>query len=117
VDEAREHEPALGARCAQRLRRLERVVELRETDVRIRVVDQLRQRVEGGPDAHPPAPQRQVLRALPAHEVDGLAGVVQPVELPHAGRGGGVVAEGGLGFRGAGRLHGRRVYPRLELDR
>jgi hypothetical protein len=105
VHEAGEHEPARSARGAQRFGRLERVVELRELEIGVGLVDQLRERGEGAEHAHPAPPQREVGLEPPAHEVDGLPRVVRAIELAHARAGVRVVAVGRVGLRRLDGLH------------
>ena len=93
VDQAGDDEPARPVGGADRLGRLQRVLDLGEVDVGIAVVDQRVQELERLEHRHRPAVQRQVVALLLQDEVQRLVGVVLEVELRHALVGVLVVAE------------------------
>ena len=98
-------EPARVAVGADRLRRLEGVLDLTEVDVGVAVVDQRLDELERLPDRHAPPVERQVPALLGAHEVERLVQVVEPVELvDRRARALAVVAKA-VGVRGC--AHGR----------
>ena len=72
---------------ANRLGRLEQVLDLGEVRVRVAVVHERVEELHRPPDAHPPLVQREVVALLGADEVARLAGVVLAVELADAGAG------------------------------
>ena len=79
MDEAGDDEPARAVGGADRLGRLQRVLDLREVDVRVAVVDQRVQELERLEHGHPSAVQRQIVPLLPEDEVQRLVRVVLEV--------------------------------------
>ena len=84
VDQAGDDEPARPVGGADRLGRLQRMLDLREVDVGIAVVDQRVQVLQRLPHRHRPAVQRQVVALLLQDEVERLVRVVLEVELRDA---------------------------------
>ena len=98
LDEPGEDVPLGLARRADRLGRLQEVLDLGKVEVGIAVIDELIQILHRLPDTHPHPGETEVLLALGTDEVDRLVAVVELVEAAHRGaRLGGVVAEGGGG--------------------
>ena len=119
MDEAGDDEPARLVGGADRLGRLHRVLDLREVDVRIAVVDERVEEVEGFPDGQRLAVERQVLALLLEHEGERLVRVVERVELLDPRPGMRVVPEliDGLGQKratGLACLHG--ILPDGRFD-
>ncbi len=120
VDQPREDEPVRMAVPADRLGRLQQVLELGQLGVGVGVVHQLVQVLDGLPDPHPAAPQAQEIPLLLDDEGQGLVAVVLPVELAHrrADIIALVVPEPGGGLAGAslvaGVAGGDEVLPLLE---
>ena len=81
VDEAGHDEPARLAGRADRFRRLQRVLDLGEVDIRVAVVHEHVQVVQRLPDGHRPATPGQVLALLSEHEVQRLIRVIERIEL------------------------------------
>src|SRR3954467_2653173 len=73
---------------ANRLRRLQQVLQLIELDIRIRIVDERVQKVERLKNAHLPMIEPQELGSLPRNEVERLLAMILPIEFAHrvAGR-------------------------------
>jgi len=84
VDQAGEHEPAGMPVAADRLGRLQKVLDLGQLGVGVAVVDQRVEKLHRLPDAHDAPCLRQELGLLGAHELDGLEPVIEPIELAHA---------------------------------
>ena len=85
VDEPGQDEPARPSVRPERLRGLQGVVDLREVEIGIAVVDDLAEMAERVPHTHATASQGQVLAPLRLDERDGLIRVVQGVEVADAG--------------------------------
>ena len=81
VDQAGDDEPAGLVGATNRLGGLQRVLDLREVDVRIAVVDERVEELERFPHRHPLAAERQIVPLLPAHEIERLVRVIQAVEF------------------------------------
>jgi hypothetical protein len=82
VDEAGRDHPARLVGVARRLRRLQRVIELREIGIGIALVHDVVEVIEHLPDGHLLSVERQVLGLLPLHEIERLVLVILAVELP-----------------------------------
>ena len=81
MNEAGDDEPARLIGGADGFGRLQRVLDLREVDVGIAVVDERVEEVERLPDRQRLAIERQILALLLEHEVERLMRVVERVEL------------------------------------
>src|SRR3954462_11332983 len=66
---------------ANRLRRLQQVLQLIELDIRIRIVDERVQKFERFENAHLPVIERKELGALPLDEVERLLAMILPIEF------------------------------------
>ena len=81
VDQPGEHEPIGVAGGADRFGRLQQMLQLRELDVRIGIIDQRVEIIERFEDAHLPAVELQELALLRLHEVVRLMAVILAIEL------------------------------------
>ena len=81
MHQARDDEPARLARRADRFGRLERVLDLRQLDVGVAVVDKRVQEIERLPHGHRLSRKREVLVLLRDDERKRLVRVIEPVEL------------------------------------
>ncbi len=84
VNEASEDEPILMSVGANRLRRLQQVLLLREVGVWIRIIDESVQIVHRFEHCHLALLKCQIFSLLLQNEVIRLIAMVQPIELAHA---------------------------------
>ena len=91
MDKASENHPTRAAVAAHRLGGLEQMFDLRQVGVRVAVVDQRVEKLRRLPDGLLALAEAEVLLLFAEHVVDGHVLVVEPVELGHTWRRGGVI--------------------------
>ena len=86
---------------------LQQVLELRQLGVGIAVIHQGVQQLDGFPDPHALVVELQILFLLRLDELQGLVGVIEPIELFHSGASlGPIVAKGLAGALAPARIRG-----------